>query len=131
MCKDASCSSWTSKLITAKDHAAVQVNIGHLDEAGVYTGEFTTIALAGGVRVQGNADSAIDHMWRKMSAEVNIWFSIIEHLIIDDCACLQWHWRSQECFSNKHDLSISAGYPELRPPLLSHGLSHGLSHDWR
>merc|ERR1711991_1234514 len=61
--------AWTSKLIPAKDHASVQLNIGHLDEAGVYTGEFSTIALAGKVRVQGMADSAVDHLWRKMSAQ--------------------------------------------------------------
>lgn len=43
-------SSWTNKLITAKDHASVQINIGHLDANGVYTGAFTTLALAGSVR---------------------------------------------------------------------------------
>ena len=44
------CSSWTNKLITAKDHAAVQLNVGHLDENGVYTGSYTTFAFAGNVR---------------------------------------------------------------------------------
>eukprot|EP00775_Hariotina_reticulata_P009402 gene9402-9566_t len=44
--------AWTNKLITAKDHASVQVNIGHLDEEGKYTGQFTTFALAGKVRAQ-------------------------------------------------------------------------------
>ena len=48
----ASRSSWTNKLITAKDHAAVQLNIGHLNEEGVYTGQFSTFALAGSVRGQ-------------------------------------------------------------------------------
>jgi len=48
----------------------VQLNIGHVDEAGIYTGEFTTVALAGRVRVLGEADSAVDHLWRKLSAEV-------------------------------------------------------------
>jgi len=43
-------SSWSSSLITAKDHASVQINIGHLDENGVYTGEQTTYALCGFVR---------------------------------------------------------------------------------
>jgi hypothetical protein len=46
------CSAWTNKLITAKDHASVQLNIGHLNEEGVYTGQFTTFALAGKVRAQ-------------------------------------------------------------------------------
>lgn len=44
------CSSWTNKLITAKNHASVQINIGHLDEQGVYTGSFSTFALHGEIR---------------------------------------------------------------------------------
>ncbi|KAJ8438826.1 hypothetical protein Cgig2_023018 [Carnegiea gigantea] len=44
--------SATNRLITAKDHASVQINIGHLDERGVYTGSFTTFALSGFVRAQ-------------------------------------------------------------------------------
>ena len=46
-------SSWTNKLITSKDHASVQLNIGHLNEEGVYqTGQYTTFALTGAVRTQ-------------------------------------------------------------------------------
>ena len=43
-------SSWTSRLVTAKDHGSVQINIGHLDESGVYTNSFTTFAVCGAVR---------------------------------------------------------------------------------
>lgn len=47
------CSSWTNKLIASKDHGAVQINIGHLNEEGVYiTGQFSTFALVGAVRAQ-------------------------------------------------------------------------------
>ncbi|RWW79170.1 hypothetical protein BHE74_00012577, partial [Ensete ventricosum] len=46
------CSSATNRLITAKDHASVQINIGHLDESGVYTGQFSTFALSGFIRAQ-------------------------------------------------------------------------------
>ena len=46
------CSSATNRLITSKDHASVQINIGHLDESGTYTGQFTTFALCGFVRAQ-------------------------------------------------------------------------------
>ena len=42
--------SWTNRLITATDHASIQINIGHLDAAGLYDGHFTTIALSGFVR---------------------------------------------------------------------------------
>lgn len=44
--------SATNRLITAKDHASVQINVGHLDENGVYNGHFSTFALCGYVRAQ-------------------------------------------------------------------------------
>ena len=56
--------------ITAKDHAAVQLNIAHLDDDGVYTGAFTTFALSGKTRSMGESDSALDHLWAKKKAEV-------------------------------------------------------------
>ncbi|XP_023638608.1 uncharacterized protein LOC17887309 [Capsella rubella] len=40
----------TNRLITSKDHASVQLNIGHLDADGIYTGQFSTFALCGFVR---------------------------------------------------------------------------------
>eukprot|EP00884_Botryococcus_braunii_P016838 jgi/Botrbrau1/3838/Bobra.0183s0063.1 len=57
--------SWTNKLITAKDHASVQINIGHLDANGQYCGTYTTLALAGKVRSWGVADTAVDLLWKK------------------------------------------------------------------
>ena len=45
-------SSASNRLITAKDHASVQINVGHLDENGLYTGQFSTFALSGFVRAQ-------------------------------------------------------------------------------
>lgn len=45
-------SSATNRLITSKDHASVQINVGHLDESGRYTGQFSTFALCGFVRAQ-------------------------------------------------------------------------------
>uniref|UniRef100_A0A8R7PB07 Uncharacterized protein n=1 Tax=Triticum urartu TaxID=4572 RepID=A0A8R7PB07_TRIUA len=47
-----SCSSATNRIITAKDHASVQINIGHVDANGLYNGSFTTFALSGFVRAQ-------------------------------------------------------------------------------
>ncbi|XP_054821364.1 40S ribosomal protein S21-2-like isoform X1 [Prosopis cineraria] len=44
--------SATNRLITAKDHASVQINIGHLDENGIYNGHFSTFALCGFIRAQ-------------------------------------------------------------------------------
>ncbi|KAL6193768.1 hypothetical protein ACLB2K_034852 [Fragaria x ananassa] len=62
--------SATNRLITSKDHASVQINIGHLDENGNYTGQFSTFALCGYVRAQGDADSGLDRLWQKKKAEV-------------------------------------------------------------
>ncbi|GAB2248014.1 hypothetical protein Droror1_Dr00007896 [Drosera rotundifolia] len=62
--------SATNRLITAKDHASVQINIGHLDENGVYNNTFSTFALSGFVRAQGDADSALDRLWQKKKAEL-------------------------------------------------------------
>ncbi|KAK4373472.1 hypothetical protein RND71_008856 [Anisodus tanguticus] len=62
--------SATNRLITSKDHASVQLNVGHLDEFGRYTGQFTTYALCGFIRAQGDADSALDRLWQKKKAEV-------------------------------------------------------------
>ncbi|KAG0618007.1 hypothetical protein M758_4G032300 [Ceratodon purpureus] len=64
------CSS-TNRLITSKDVASVQLNVGHVDENGVYTGQFTTFALCGFVRAQGDADSALDRLWAKKKAELS------------------------------------------------------------
>ncbi|KAF5739871.1 40S ribosomal protein S21-2-like [Tripterygium wilfordii] len=44
--------SATNRLITSKDHASVQINVGHLGPDGVYTGQFSTFALCGFVRAQ-------------------------------------------------------------------------------
>ncbi|KAE9464094.1 hypothetical protein C3L33_04042, partial [Rhododendron williamsianum] len=62
--------SATNRLITAKDHASVQINVGHLDVNGIYTGQFTTLALCGYIRAQGDADSALDRIWQKKKAEL-------------------------------------------------------------
>uniref|UniRef100_K4ALB1 Small ribosomal subunit protein eS21 n=3 Tax=Setaria TaxID=4554 RepID=K4ALB1_SETIT len=62
--------SATNRIIIAKDHASVQINIGHLDENGLYDGHFTTFALSGFVRAQGDADSSLDRLWQKRKAEI-------------------------------------------------------------
>ncbi|WP_198359676.1 40S ribosomal protein S21 [Streptomyces fildesensis] len=63
--------SATNRLITAKDHASVQINIGHLDEDGRYMGNYTTFALSGFVRAQGDADSALDRLWQAKLTEMS------------------------------------------------------------
>ncbi|KAG2711415.1 hypothetical protein I3760_04G076100 [Carya illinoinensis] len=59
-----------ARLITSKDHASVQINVGHLDENGVYNGHFSTFVLCGFVRAQGDVDSGLDRLWQKKKVEV-------------------------------------------------------------
>ncbi|KAK1592746.1 hypothetical protein Q3G72_029728 [Acer saccharum] len=63
--------SATNRLITSKDLASVQINIGHLDNDGIYTGQFSTFALCGFVRAQGDADGGLDRLWQKKKVEVH------------------------------------------------------------
>ncbi len=60
--------SWTKRLITAKDHAAVQINVGNVDPAtGKYTGDYKTFALCGYVRDKVRPDKTREEQggrWR-------------------------------------------------------------------
>mmetsp|Transcript_2315 Transcript_2315/g.5518 ORF Transcript_2315/g.5518 Transcript_2315/m.5518 type:complete len:93 (+) Transcript_2315:56-334(+) len=52
----------TNRVIAASDHASVQLNIGHVDVNGVYTGEFTPLAFSGFVRKKGLSDQALNRL---------------------------------------------------------------------
>jgi len=54
--------SATNRLITAKDHASVQVNIAHVNANGVYTGEITSFVLSGFLRAKGDSDDALNRL---------------------------------------------------------------------
>ena len=58
--------SATNRLIEAHDKASIQLNIGHTNADGVYTGEFTTMALCGFIRSMGEGDGALDRLWTKV-----------------------------------------------------------------
>lgn len=50
----------TNKIIAAKDHAAVQLDIAEVDEqTGRATGKRRTYALCGPIRMMGEADDAL------------------------------------------------------------------------
>ncbi|KAI8604919.1 40S ribosomal protein S21 [Dissophora ornata] len=66
-------SSATNRLIGAKDHASVQINIGDVDENGRYTGAFTTYALSGYVRAQSEADDSINRLATKDGLLSMVW----------------------------------------------------------
>lgn len=56
-------SAATNRLITAKDHASVQINIGHVDENGhIIPGQQTTYAICGFVRSRSESDDSINRL---------------------------------------------------------------------
>ncbi|CAI5518707.1 unnamed protein product [Closterium sp. Naga37s-1] len=63
--------SATNRLITSKDHASIQINVGNLDANGLYTGQYNTFALCGFVRAQGEGDSSLDRLWQAKKKEIN------------------------------------------------------------
>lgn len=58
-------SSATGRLISAKDHASVQINVGDVDAEGKFTGAFTTYALSGFVRRTGESDDSLNRLATK------------------------------------------------------------------
>ncbi|KAL6596382.1 30S ribosomal protein S21e [Neocallimastix sp. 'constans'] len=66
--------SATGRLITAKDHASVQINIGDVDpETGLYTKSFTTFAFSGNVRSQGESNDSLDRLATQSGYLKNTW----------------------------------------------------------
>jgi hypothetical protein len=55
-------SSATNRIIGANDTASVQINIGHLDANGVYTGTYTPISFSGYVRSKAESDHAMNRL---------------------------------------------------------------------
>ncbi|KAL8293574.1 hypothetical protein RQP46_000275 [Phenoliferia psychrophenolica] len=54
--------SATNRLITAKDHASVQINVAEVDEEGKLTGANVTYAFHGGVRQTGDSDDSLNRL---------------------------------------------------------------------
>ncbi|KAI9313515.1 30S ribosomal protein S21e [Dichotomocladium elegans] len=54
--------SATNRLITAKDHASIQLNVGDVNAEGRFTGSFATYALCGFVRREAEADDSINRL---------------------------------------------------------------------
>lgn len=52
--------SWTNRLVAAKDHSSVQINVANVDPVtGMATGEFTPFCLAGYIRFKSEGDMAL------------------------------------------------------------------------
>jgi len=54
--------SATNRVIIAHDHSSVQLNVGHVNHLGVYTGAYTAFAFCGAVRKMGNCDAALNRL---------------------------------------------------------------------
>ncbi|RHZ87998.1 hypothetical protein Glove_26g238 [Diversispora epigaea] len=67
--------SITNRLITAKDHASVQIIVGEVDEKGIYTGKTIQYELSGFVRRSGEADDSLNHLATKHGFLKNVWSS--------------------------------------------------------
>ena len=52
--------SWTNRLVAAKDHSSVQINVAQVDHVtGVATGDATPYCLAGYIRFKSEGDMAL------------------------------------------------------------------------
>jgi len=49
----------TNRLLTSKDHASVQINVGQVDQYGIYTNEYKVYCLSGAIRRQGESDNGL------------------------------------------------------------------------
>jgi len=60
------------RLITAKDHASVQISIVDVDSNGRALGTSTTFALCGQVRSQGESDDSVNRLATKAGREYSL-----------------------------------------------------------
>ncbi|XBW35047.1 hypothetical protein QEN19_000611 [Hanseniaspora menglaensis] len=66
--------SASNRIIKAKDHASVQINIVKVDESGrAIPGEFITYALCGYIRANGESDDSINRLAQNDGALKNVW----------------------------------------------------------
>ncbi|OEJ88515.1 40S ribosomal protein S21-B [Hanseniaspora osmophila] len=73
MFSDRKCSA-TNRIIKAKDHASVQINIAKVDEEGrAIPGEYITYALSGYVRTKGEADDSLNRLAQTDGLLKNVW----------------------------------------------------------
>ncbi|KAJ2143224.1 40S ribosomal protein S21 [Coemansia sp. RSA 678] len=65
--------SATNRLIGAKDHAAVQINIADVDENGVITGSTKAYAICGMVRARAEGDDSLNRLASQDGYLKNVW----------------------------------------------------------
>ena len=63
--------SWTNRLVAAKDHSSVQINVSNVDPVtGLATGDFTPYCLAGYIRFKSEGDMALTALAAKKDTEM-------------------------------------------------------------
>ena len=63
--------SYTNRLVSAKDHASVQVNVANVDPVtGIMTGESTAYCLAGYIRFKSESDMALTSLVQKRDTQL-------------------------------------------------------------
>ncbi|ORY89338.1 ribosomal protein S21e-domain-containing protein [Leucosporidium creatinivorum] len=65
--------SATNRLITAKDHASVQINVAEVDDEGKMTGSNVTYAFHGGVRETGDSDDSLNRLATEDGLLKQVW----------------------------------------------------------
>mmetsp|Transcript_22819 Transcript_22819/g.33700 ORF Transcript_22819/g.33700 Transcript_22819/m.33700 type:complete len:90 (-) Transcript_22819:89-358(-) len=61
--------SYTHRLVGAKDHSAVQINVGNVDPVtGVFTGDYTPYCLGGYIRFKSEGDMALTTLVKENDA---------------------------------------------------------------
>lgn len=67
-------SSATGRLITAKDHASVQLSIAEVDAStGLYTGRSIPFAFSGYVRNMSESDDCMNRLCTEQGLLKNVW----------------------------------------------------------
>lgn len=66
-------SSATNRLITPKDHASIQLNIGEVDSEGRYTGKSIPFAISGAVRFASEADNSLCRLATEQGILKSVW----------------------------------------------------------
>ncbi|CAO3653568.1 unnamed protein product [Mucor hiemalis] len=75
--------SATNRLITAKDHSSVQINIAEVDAEGRATNNFATYAFSGFVRKEAESDDALNRLAQQDGCKYTMGFFI--HLNANFC----------------------------------------------
>ncbi|KAG2226740.1 hypothetical protein INT45_001087 [Circinella minor] len=77
--------SATNRLITAKDHASVQINVGDVNAEGRLTGSYSTYALCGFVRREAESDDSLNRLATEdgCKLEERLLLPTISHVFVD------------------------------------------------